>query len=100
MIWLTIAGMFAATYLPRLLPFLLGRRLRLPAALDRWLRLFPYAVLGALIFPGILTASAAHPWRSLAAGGAAGILAFFTGRLTLAVAGAIAVMAVLELLSP
>ena len=57
MIWITILGMTAATYLPRLLPFLIGSRVKLPEAIRRWLEFFPFAVLGALVIPGILTAA-------------------------------------------
>ncbi len=72
MIWLTIAGMCAVTYVPRILPLLLGDGLVLPAPIRRWLSYFPYAAIGALIFPGILTSVPGSPWI----GPAAGILAF------------------------
>lgn len=69
--WLLIAGMFVVTYLPRVVPFLLGREIELPLWVRRWLDCFPYAALGALIFPGILQAVPGRPWLSLGAGAVA-----------------------------
>ncbi len=71
MIWLTIAGMCVVTYVPRILPLALGHGLVLPALVRRWLSYFPYAAIGALIFPGILTSVPRSPWIGLAAGGLA-----------------------------
>jgi branched-subunit amino acid transport protein len=52
-----IAGMAIVTYIPRMLPFLLMDKVTLPPIVQRILRNVPYAMLGALIFPGILTVS-------------------------------------------
>ena len=60
MIWL-LAGMFLVTYVPRLVPFLFAGQLDLPRWVRKWLKFFPYAALGALIFPGILTAVPGRP---------------------------------------
>lgn len=49
-----IAGMGIATYVPRMLPFILFRGKTIPAFWQRVLANIPYATLGALIFPGIL----------------------------------------------
>jgi branched-subunit amino acid transport protein len=49
-----IAGMAIVTYLPRMVPFLFMDKFNLPLALQRILRNVPYAMLGALIFPGVL----------------------------------------------
>ena len=51
---LTLIGMGAVTYLPRLLPawFLRGREL--PPFLVAWLRYVPVAVLAALLLPSLL----------------------------------------------
>jgi len=93
MIWLVILGMAIATYLPRLLPFLIGQRLRLPEPVCRWLEFFPFAVLGALIIPGILTAPSepgAPGWVGAATGLFAAGLSLLTRNVTLVVAAAIA----------
>ena len=89
MIWLAILGMTAVTYLPRALPFLAGDGLKLPAWLRRWFRYFPYAALGALIFPGILSADPHKPWIGAGAGLFAALLSLATGNLTVIVAATI-----------
>jgi branched-subunit amino acid transport protein len=50
-----IIGMGIVTYLPRLLPVFILESISLPPSIRRWLNSIPYAALGALIFPGILT---------------------------------------------
>lgn len=49
-------GMWAVTYLPRLLPLLALSRIKLPKPLMTWLSYLPAAILSALIFPGALMA--------------------------------------------
>ena len=51
MIWYMIAGMCVVTFVPRVIPLLLGRELALPRWVRRWLSYFPYAALGSLISP-------------------------------------------------
>ena len=70
-----IAGMCLVTFIPRMIPFLVGRDMQLPVWIRRWLSFFPYAALGALIFPGILTVIDGRSWIGLAAGGCAALLA-------------------------
>ena len=58
---LTILGMGAVTYLPRLLPLLALTRGReqgrsLPPLLEAWLRHVPAAVLAAMLFPSLWVA--------------------------------------------
>jgi len=96
MIWLTILGMTAATYLPRLLPFLIGSRVKLPETIRRWLEFFPFAVLGALIIPGILNATPEHRWLGAAAALAAAGLSLLTRNVTLIVLAAIAITFALQ----
>ncbi|MBM7703441.1 AzlD domain-containing protein [Metabacillus iocasae] len=55
MMWILIIGMGIATLLPRIIPVFIVDRLSMPAWLDKWLSAIPYAALGALIFPGVLT---------------------------------------------
>jgi branched-subunit amino acid transport protein len=54
---LIIAGMAIVTYIPRMFPFIFMEKIKIPAFVQRILRNVPYAMLGALIFPGILTVS-------------------------------------------
>ena len=89
-IWWLLAGMFAVTYLPRVIPFLIGRELELPRWVRRWLDYFPYAALGALIFPGVLHAVPDRPGLSLAAGGVAAGAALLVRNPTVVVLAAIA----------
>ena len=48
-----IIGMAAVTYVPRMVPLIAFESLKLPGFLERVLKNVPYAVLGALIFPGV-----------------------------------------------
>jgi branched-subunit amino acid transport protein len=100
MIWLLIAGMCVVTFVPRVIPLLLGRDLALPAWIRRWLSYFPYAALGALIFPGVLTVIPDRPWIGIAAGGVAALLALKARNAIFPVLVAIAVTVALDLLSP
>ncbi|NLK73454.1 MAG: AzlD domain-containing protein, partial [Clostridiales bacterium] len=76
------------TYIPRMLPLVLLRDIKLPPFLDRFLQFIPPAVLGALIFPGILT-STGNLASAIAGGIAALILALLNLNLTLVVIGGI-----------
>jgi branched-subunit amino acid transport protein len=95
-IWWLLAGMFLVTYLPRLIPFLFARQIKLPAWVQRWLKFFPYAALGALIFPGILTAVPGRPGLAAGAGVLAVICALFIRNITVIVVLAIAVVLLLQ----
>ena len=80
--------MCLVTFLPRLLPFL--SPFTLPGWTKKWLDYIPYAALGALIFPGILSVYMGKPWVGLSSGLAAGLLALFTRNVTVIVLVAIA----------
>jgi branched-subunit amino acid transport protein len=94
-IWL-LAGMFLVTYIPRLLPFLFARQLDLPPWVGKWLKFFPYAALGALIFPGILEAVPGKPGLSMGAGLLAAAAALFIRNITVIVVLAIAAVLALQ----
>ena len=98
MIWITIAGMALVTFLPRLIPMAVGRDIRLPAWIRRWLSYFPYAALGALIFPGILSAIEGKPWIGVAAGASAGLVALKAKNAIVPVLAAVAIALVLDAL--
>jgi len=89
-IYFIIAGMTAATYVPRLLPFTLLKNRRPSKYLDRFLKLIPYTALGALIFPGIFSAVPDMPIVGIAGGAVAFAICFFRGGTILPIFGAIA----------
>ncbi len=97
MSWLTIAGMMLVTWVPRFVPLMLSRDVPLPRWIRRWLSGFPYAALGALIFPGILGAIPDAPLVALGAGLAAFVIALKAKSPVIPVLGAIAAAALLDL---
>lgn len=52
-----IAGMALVTYIPRMIPFIIMGDMKLPKKVDRFLSLIPFALLSALIFPGVFTST-------------------------------------------
>jgi branched-subunit amino acid transport protein len=99
MIWFAIGGMCLVTFLPRVIPLVLGRDLALPAWVRRWLSFFPFAALGALIFPGILGVVDGKPWIGLAAGACAGVIAVRARTAIIPVLAAIVVAIVLQIVT-
>ena len=97
MIWL-LAGMFLVTFLPRLIPFVFARQLDLPPWIKKWLKFFPYAALGALIFPGILEAVPGKPALAAGAGILAAVCALFIRNITVIVVLAITVVLLFQYL--
>lgn len=97
MSWLVIAGMMVVTWVPRFLPLMLSRDVPMPRWLRRWLSGFPYAALGALIFPGILGAIPDAPLVALGAGLVALVAALKAKSPVIPVLAAIAAAALLDL---
>ena len=94
-----IAVMAVVTYLIRMLPLAFMRRKIKNRFLLSFLRYVPYAVLGAMTFPAILTATGSV--ISAAIGFAAALLLAFRGKSLLTVAVfASAVVLVCELILP
>ncbi|WP_062352541.1 AzlD domain-containing protein [Bacillus kwashiorkori] len=52
-VWM-ILGMAVATYLPRMLPLTFFQNFTFPPFIQEVLKNVPFAILGALIFPGVL----------------------------------------------
>lgn len=73
---LYIAVMAVVTYLIRMIPFTLFRRQIRSRFLRSFLSYMPYAVLGAMTFPGIFYATSSFP-SALAGTVVALVLAFF-----------------------
>lgn len=86
-----ILGMMLVTYIPRLLPFLILSRLKLPGRLYRFLLLVPYTALGALIIPGVFFATPQMPSASIAGLGFACVYGWFKGGVIIPVLGAVAI---------
>lgn len=90
MIFLIIAGMALVTMIPRVIPAFLVDKLQFRKWINRWLNAIPYAALGALIFPGILTVKPDQPFIGIIGGIVAIILAYIGLNVILVVIGAIA----------
>ncbi|MCS1350395.1 AzlD domain-containing protein [Mechercharimyces sp. CAU 1602] len=67
LMWL-IVGMSIVTLLPRLVPIWIVDRFSPPPWVKEWLSYIPYAALGALTFPGVLTVVKDAPWIGLLGG--------------------------------
>src|SRR5690625_2530134 len=68
MIFLIIIGMSLATTIPRIVPAFIVDKLQFRDWVNRWLNAIPYAALGALIFPGVLTVQPDQPHIGLLGG--------------------------------
>ena len=88
---LLILGMMLVTYIPRLIPFALASKLELPNKLRRFLRYIPYTALGALIIPGVFTATPEMPIAALTGASFALIYGWLKGGIIIPVLGAIIV---------
>ncbi|WP_319584339.1 AzlD domain-containing protein [uncultured Pseudodesulfovibrio sp.] len=53
-IFLTIVGMLAVTYIPRMVPLVALASRTLPESVVRWLSYVPAAVLSSMLFPALL----------------------------------------------
>ncbi len=92
-----VVMMAAVTYLPRMIPLVLLGEVKPPPFFKSFLRNIPFAVLGALIFPGIIT-STGKPLSAMVGGLAAVILAFFRLNLIIVVFGGIGAVFLCEIL--
>ncbi len=86
---LIILGMSLVTYIPRALPVVLLRYFKLSRNTEKYLTTIPYAALGALIFPGILTVDRAHPLIGILGGIFALILSFKTRNMAYIIIGSV-----------
>ncbi len=88
--------MAGVTYLIRMLPFTLFRREIRSRFVRSFLAYIPYAVLGAMTFPGIFYATSSLP-SAIAGTAAALVLAFFRRSLLIVALGASATALAVEL---
>lgn len=94
-LWLLVVGMAVVTYLPRMIPLVFLKDMKLPSKIRRFLEFVPYTVLACLIFPGILTSSGSTI-ASLIGGATAFLLAWRGFNLVVIVLGAILAVFVAE----
>lgn len=100
-ILIMIVGMSVVTILPRLAPIYLLDRLPLKKPLRRWLTAIPYAVLGALIVPGVLYVDAEAPAVGLTGALTAAVLAYRgTNMFTILVSSIVATLVVGAWMNP
>lgn len=86
---LVVLGMGAVTYIPRVIPLILLKNIKLPPYINSFLKFIPASALSALIFPGALYSTGSV--ESAAAGCVAAIgLALARVNIMLVVLGGIA----------
>ncbi|MCG8683285.1 MAG: AzlD domain-containing protein [Desulfobacterales bacterium] len=86
-----ILGMAAVTYGPRLAPFLFFSNMKVPPVVNAFLKSIPVAAIGALIIPGVLTATPDMPGAALAGLGFTLVYGLFRGGIIIPVLGSVAV---------
>ncbi|WP_404458675.1 AzlD domain-containing protein [Oceanobacillus kapialis] len=96
MIFYIIFGMALVTMIPRVIPAFIVDKLQFRDWVNRWLNAIPYAALGALIFPGIMSVKADQPHIGLIGGLVAIVLAYIGLNVILVVFGAIATVYLLS----
>ncbi|RST75191.1 AzlD domain-containing protein [Siminovitchia acidinfaciens] len=89
LIILTIIGMAAVTYIPRMLPFVMFKGKELPPFIQGVLQNVPFATLGALIFPAALLINEGNLIYGIVGAAAAFIIAFLGANVIIVVIGSI-----------
>lgn len=80
----------AATYLPRMIPFLTTSLDRLPKKISRILKFMPIAALGSLIFPGVILEFQPVAISGIIGIAAAALVSIIQGSMTLSILVSIA----------
>ena len=86
-----IFGMAAVTYGPRLLPFLFLTNREIPKRVDAFLKCIPAAAIGALIIPGVFSATPDMPMAAVLGMGFTMIYGLWKGGIIIPVLGSVAV---------
>lgn len=97
LVWMILA-MGAVTYIPRMLPFVLFDTKEMPPFLEGVLKNIPYAVLGALIFPGVLYIKEGSVLYGAAGAAAAFALAALGLNVIMVIVGSIAVLSLYSIM--
>jgi len=101
-ILLIILGCAAVTWIPRVVPFMVIRKMALPKAVEKWLSYIPVCIFAALIADSMLmegeTALPALDWTVLAAGVPTLAAAVWTKSLSITVIVGVVCMAGVRLL--
>ncbi|MCH1626844.1 AzlD domain-containing protein [Fredinandcohnia sp. SECRCQ15] len=88
MIVIMIIGMALVTYIPRMLPLVVFNSVKLPPFLQGVLKNVPFAILGALIIPGIFTIND-DIWFGIIGAATAFIVAYLGANVIMVVLSAI-----------
>ncbi len=88
---LIILGMTAVTYCPRLIPFLLITNKKINHRIDAFLKCIPAAAIGALIIPGVFSATPDMPVAALAGILFTMIYGLWKGGIIIPVLGSVAI---------
>ncbi len=88
---LIILGMAAVTYGPRLIPFLILSDRQVPKRVDAFLKCIPVAAIGALIIPGVFSATPDVPAAAIAGMTFTLIFGLWKGGIIVPVLGSVAV---------
>ncbi len=91
-LYLVILLMALVTITPRLAPVLIMDRVFLPSWTRKWLNSIPYAVLGALIFPGVLRIQEGNPGVGLLGALVAGVCAYLRLPMALVIGSSIVIV--------
>ncbi len=97
-ILILILGMMLVTYIPRLLPFLLVVKNKIPKKMNDFLSYIPYTALGALIIPGVFSATPQMTEASLVGISFAIIYGWYRGGIIIPVFGSVLVTYLMFLL--
>ncbi|GGI13665.1 AzlD domain-containing protein [Gottfriedia solisilvae] len=96
-VFLLVLGMCLVTMIPRILPVFIVDRVQFPNWVTSWLKGVPYAALGALIFPGILSVEKGNMSVGLIGGIVAIILSIFRLHIIFVVFGSIGTVLIMKL---
>jgi branched-subunit amino acid transport protein len=95
--FLLIIALALVTYVPRMMPLVLLNTEKIPPIVQGVLKNVPFAILGTLIFPGILTVNE-DIWYGLIGAAVAFLVAYLGANLIVVVMSSIVVLMVYSLL--